>query len=97
LHLSDFDRDFAAESLHPLGEYASGQIARFWALGLAAHGCVATRWNRTTIHPGLQAQLAVVQTGAPHAAQARQLSPSLRLALHTHNRTLYRVQLRILG
>jgi len=37
---------------------------------LAAHGGVATRWNRTSILPGLQAQLAGDQAGAPHAAQA---------------------------
>ena len=63
----------------------------------SGHGCVAIRWKRGAIHPGLQAKLACVQVGARHAAQACQLSPSLRLCLHNHNRTLYPVQLRFLA
>jgi len=49
------------------------------------------------LFPGLAAQPPAVQAGARHAAQACRLSPSLRLCLHTHNRTLYPVQLRFLG
>jgi len=55
-----------------------------------AYGCVATRWNETTIHPGLQAlrllafkpasklKFAGVQAGARHAAQAAGFHPGLQ-------------------
>jgi len=58
-----------------LGASATGQNGH--GSGGAWRRC--TRWNRRAIHPGLQAQLAVVQAGARHADKLASFHPHCAL------------------
>jgi len=76
LQLSDFDKDCAAENLHPLGECATGQIAAFWprmaALQLVGIGELFTPACKQNLHAfkparGMPRKLASFH---PHCAYA---------------------------